>query len=227
MKTLTLLMPCLNEEKAIEKVLNDVPKKELKKLGFNVEVLLVDGHSKDNTVKLARAGGANVLIAPRRGYGAQYRYGLFKAQGDIVATADSDGTYPLNEIPRLVKMLEDESLDFITANRFGKMAKGAMSKRNRFGNYVLTSLTNLLFGVKIQDSQSGMWIIRRDILPLLKLTDDGMPLSEEIKIEAFRKVNSREVPSSYAERIGNVKLRAYRDGVKNLLFLFKKRIFFG
>ena len=91
----------------------------------------------------------------------------------------------------------------------------------------MTSLTNLLFGVKIQDSQSGMWIIRREILPLLKLTDDGMPLSEEIKIEAFRKVNSREVPSSYAERIGNVKLRAYQDGIKNLIFLFKKRIFFG
>tara|TARA_Y100000034_G_C6821913_1_gene370264 strand:+ start:331 stop:1014 length:684 start_codon:yes stop_codon:yes gene_type:complete len=225
MEKITILMPCLNEEKAIVGVLKEIPKKELEEMNYEVEILLIDGKSTDRTVELALENKAKILVAPKRGYGAQYKYGFFKAEGDIVATADSDGTYPLDEIPKLVKMLKDENLDFINANRFGEMEKEAMEWRNKMGNAVLTFFTNLLFGVKIEDSQSGMWIFKRDIIPLLKLTSDGMPLSEEIKIEAFKKFRSKEVPSSYKKRVGKVKLRPYNDGVKNLMFLFKKKLF--
>jgi hypothetical protein len=98
-----------------------------------------------------------------------------------------------------------------------------MTVKHRFGNFALTFVSNLFFGVRIKDSQSGMWVFRRSILDRLVLSDDGMPMSEEIKIEAFRKARSVEVPIAYRRRVGEVKLSSWKDGWKNMKFLFRKR----
>ena len=79
------------------------------------------------------------------------------------------------------------------------------------------------------DSQSGMWIFRTDALPRIKPLedfDDGMPFSEEIKIEMFscKHLRTMEIPSTLSLREGEVKLQSFGDGWKNLKFLFKKRI---
>ena len=80
----------------------------------------------------------------------------------------------------------------------------------------------------IVDSQSGMWVFKKNILPNLKLSSDGMALSEEIKIEAFsnKNIKTLEIPIYYGERVGTSKLNIWRDGILNLLFLFKKRLGF-
>ena len=124
----------------------------------------------------------------------------------------------------LVERLLDEDLDFISACRFPLADAKAMPLSNRFGNFVLTLATVVLFGRAIRDSQSGMWIFRRSILSQLRLTSDGMPLSEEIKIEVLRRgLRFREIHIPYRERIGEVKLRKWKDGWENLCFLVKKR----
>jgi hypothetical protein len=81
-----------------------------------------------------------------------------------------------------------------------------------------------LFGVWLKDSQSGMWIFKRSILPRLTLTSDNMSFSEELKIEAFTRKNikARELPN-YKARVGESKLNLWHDGFTNLLFLFRKR----
>jgi len=97
---------------------------------------------------------------------------------------------------------------------------------NKWGNYLLTLVFIVLILKKIRDSQSGMWVFKRTILARMNLKSKGMPLSEEIKMEAVlnKGVKFKEVPISYAERAGRVKLRKFRDGLINLFFLFKKRI---
>jgi hypothetical protein len=132
-------------------------------------------------------------------------------------------TYPAYEIPRLADRLEAEALDFITTDRFADMAEGAMSAKHRLGNRVLSVTARLLFRVKVRDSQSGMWVFRKAILDKLVLDSDGMSLSEEMKIEAFRKARAIEVPITYRARVGEVKLQSWKDGLGNLKFLFKKR----
>jgi hypothetical protein len=89
----------------------------------------------------------------------------------------------------------------------------------------LSAFVLLLFGIRIHDSQSGMWVFKRSILPLLNVTSDGMPLSEELKIEAFRRRDlvSRELPIYYKARVGESKLNLWADGFGNLVFLFRKR----
>lgn len=219
---LTILMPALNEEKGISDTIKTIPKKEIGAMGFSIEILVVDGKSKDLTAKVAKKCGARV-ISSDRGYGRQYKKGLLNSKGDIIITGDSDGTYPFEDIPQYLKYFLDKNLKFATINRFAKLEAGSMHFSNKVGNILLTVFTNLLFGVKLKDSQSGMWIISKDILPKLNLTSDGMPFSQEIKIEAFRKFKSEEIPGFYKKRLGVTKLSKIKDGFGNLLHLFKKR----
>jgi hypothetical protein len=191
--------------------------------GWDFEILVVDTSSRDRTREIAAEKGAVVIDEPRRGYGRAYKTGFERSKGDVIATLDADCTYPAEEIPALYRTLMDQDLDFITTNRFAQLEEGAMTAKHRLGNFALTFISNLFFGVKIKDSQSGMWVFRRGILDRLVLSDDGMPMSEEIKIEAFRKVKSLEVPITYRRRVGEVKLSSWKDGWKNMKFLFKKR----
>jgi glycosyltransferase involved in cell wall biosynthesis len=220
-KMITIIMPCLNESKALSKTIDEIPFDRLKEMGYETEVLVVDGGSSDGSMDIARDGGAKVLIS-ERGYGRQYRFGFGHARGEIIITADSDGSYPLSDIARIVKVLNEGNFDFISVNRFANMSPNSMGIIRRIGNFMLTRLTNLLFGLSLKDSQSGMWVFRKDALTKMALTSNGMSLSEEIKIKAFKKLKSLEVPGSYKPRIGKEKLRPLRDGWGNLSFLIRE-----
>jgi len=100
-----------------------------------------------------------------------------------------------------------------------------MRPMHKVGNWALSTTGRVLFMARIKDSQSGMWIFKRSILPRLKITSDGMPMSEEIKIEAFtqKDLKCREVPIEYRVRVGDVKLSSWKDGWRNMRFLFQKR----
>jgi hypothetical protein len=218
---LSVVIPTMNEEKSVGLVIDAVTKAVS---GTRpLEIIVVDTNSKDRTREIAAEKGARVIDEPRKGYGRAYKTGFESSQGDIIATLDADMTYPAEMIPELVQMLEDRSLDFISTNRFARMEKGAMSFKHRFGNWVLSATTRLLFRVKLKDSQSGMWAFRKRILDRLEVESDGMAFSEELKIEAFRKCRATEVPISYRARVGEVKLSSWKDGTSNLRYLFRKR----
>ena len=96
---------------------------------------------------------------------------------------------------------------------------------NQIGNKILTIIMNLLTLKPVKDSQTGMWVFRREILKRMRLVSSSMPLSEEIKMEALchPEIRYGEYHINYFDRVGNSKLRRFRDGIPNLLFLFKKR----
>lgn len=219
----TIVIPTMNEEASIGEVM-DAVNEALKDIEGGYEVLVVDTNSKDRTREIAQEKGATIIEEPRRGYGRAYKTGFERARGDMIATLDADCTYPAEDLPGLFSMLEDENLDFITCDRLSKLEKGVMSRKHRLGNWILKFTTNFLFDMRIKDSQSGMWVFRRSILERIELTSDGMPLSEEIKIEAWRKgFAAKEVPIIYRMRKGEAKLQSWNDGWRNLKFLFKKR----
>lgn len=215
---ISVVIPCYNEEDGIRSVIESMP-------SYVDEIVVVDNNSTDRTGEIARSLGAVVVFQPVKGYGAAYQAGLPAATGDVIATLDGDGTYPADEIALLVDVLEDRKLDFISGARFPLRNGSAMNFSNKIGNLVLTLTTMLLWLRPLRDSQSGMWVFRRAVLPKLRLTSNGMPLSEEIKIEAIEKLGRRfaEVGIDYRPRIGEVKLQKWRDGWLNLSFLFNKR----
>jgi len=218
----SVVIPTMNEEASIGQVLDEV-RAALTGAGIDFDMSIVDTNSKDRTREIALSKGARVIEEPRRGYGRAYKTGFEKADGDLIATLDADCTYPAEDIPKLVQMLNEEKLEFITTNRFARLEEGAMSTKHKIGNGMLNLTTRLLFNVRIKDSQSGMWVFRRECLTKLNLTSDGMPLSEELKIEAFKKLRSKEVGITYRPRVGEVKLSSWKDGWKNMKFLWHKR----
>ena len=224
----SIVIPTLNEEEGIGITLDSIKREEFAKRGIDLEIIIVDGNSRDKTREIAKQRGAKVIIEPRKGYGRAYKTGLKEADGDIIITGDADGTYPFHVAHEYVDMLLEQNLDFITTNRFSGLDKRAMTFKHFFGNFVLSSTLRLLYGIKIKDSQSGMWIFRKDALKKLKPLEefnDGMPFSEELKIEMFsnKKIKAKEVPSFLFERKGEAKIESFADGWKNLKFLIKKR----
>ena len=218
---LSVVIPTLNEEECIGQVMDELSASLDGRVEY--EVVVVDGMSRDRTREIARSKGAVIVEEPRRGYGRAYKTGFAHAKGEIIATMDGDCTYPAESIIPLMDMLDDEDLEFITTDRFGHMEEGAMSDLHKIGNLALSFTTRLLFGRIIRDSQSGMWVFRRQALSKIRAEDDGMPFSEEIKIEALRKLRAKEVMIRYRRRVGEVKLSSWKDGWKNFRFLWRKR----
>lgn len=222
-------MPTLNEEKGVGKTIRSIQKNIFKKNTWELEIAIVDGISKDKTQEIAKKHGAKIIIEKRRGYGRAYKTGMQKVTGDIIVTGDADATYPFNRIHDYIQMLIDENLDFITTDRFAELKHGSMSVKHAFGNFILANALRILYFINIRDSQSGMWIFRKEALKKIQPLEDfndGMPFSEEIKIEMFsaKDIKAVEIPSTLSSREGEVKLESFKDGYRNLKFLFKKRI---
>jgi dolichol-phosphate hexosyltransferase len=219
-QSITVIVPCLNEEQGIEQVLRAMPE-------FVDEVIVVDNASTDRTSEVAASLGAKVIREEVRGYGRSYKRGFAQATGDLIVTLDGDHSYPVDALSYLLEAFLHLEADFLNASRFPVRDPHAMSFKHRFGNLVLSVVMSLLFFRWVSDSQSGMWVFRRSILKQMKLESDGMAFSEEIKIEALRnpKIRFREISIQYSSRLGEKKLNPWRDGFRNLSFLLKKRFF--
>jgi dolichol-phosphate hexosyltransferase len=218
--TVTVVIPCLNEEEGIRCVLEAKP-------DWVDEVIVVDNGSTDRTVEVAEAFGAWVVREDLRGYGRAYQSGFKHANTDIICCLDGDHTYPIADLGRLIDTFIHYDVDFLSACRFPIINQEAMSFKHWIGNKLLSFAMAILFHYPIEDSQSGMWVFRRSILAKIKLTSPGMPFSEEIKLEVIRhkELRFKEEHIKYSAREGEIKLQPYRDGIRNLWFLIRKRFF--
>lgn len=216
--SITVIIPCLNEEQGIELVLRKMP-------AFVDQVIVVDNGSTDRTRDVAEGFGAQVIREDVRGYGRAYKKGFAFATGDIIVTLDGDHSYPPDAMSYLLEAFRHLEVDFLNASRFPVRDPKAMSFKHKVGNLILSIAMSLLYFRWVSDSQSGMWVFRRSILSNMTLESDGMAFSEEIKIEALknRQVRFAEITISYTSRLGEIKLNPWRDGFYNLWFLVKKR----
>jgi glycosyltransferase involved in cell wall biosynthesis len=219
-QSITVIIPCLNEEQGVGKVLHAMPP-------FVDEVIVVDNGSTDRTAQVAASLGAKVITEELRGYGRAYRRGFAAATGDLIVTLDGDHSYPIDGVSYLLEAFLHLNVDFLNASRFPVRDSRAMSFKHKFGNLVLSLATSILFFRWVRDSQSGMWVLRRSILRDMKLEADGMAFSEEIKVEAIRnrRIRFGEIAILYSTRLGEIKLNPWRDGIHNLVFLVRKRFF--
>jgi glycosyltransferase involved in cell wall biosynthesis len=219
-QSITVIIPCLNEEQGVEKILRGMP-------DFVDEIIVVDNNSTDRTSEVAASLGAKVIREDVRGYGRSYKRGFAAATSDLIVTLDGDHSYPVDALSYLLEAFLHLDVDFLNASRFPVRNRRAMSFKHKFGNLVQSLVMSILFFRWVRDSQSGMWVFRRSILKDMKLESDGMAFSEEIKIEAVRNPRIRfgEISIQYSSRVGETKLNPWRDGFHNLAFLLKKRFF--
>lgn len=216
----SVLIPCLNEEQAIEGVVVQAFE-GLRLAGVSGEVLVIDNGSEDRSVEVAQEAGATVVHEPRRGYGSAYLAGLDSARGRYVVMADGDGTYDLRQLGDFVERLRGGA-DIVLGSRLkGRIAPGAMPWSHRYiGNPVLTGMLRLLFGRVVSDAHCGLRALKSDAVPELQLSATGMEFASEMVIKAAKQgLEIDEVKITYHPRIGESKLHSFRDAWRHVRFM--------
>jgi Glycosyl transferase family 2 len=217
---ISFVIPCLNEEEAIESVVRDALD-AIAALGVAGEVIVVDNASEDRSAELAAAAGAIVVAEPRRGYGSAYLAGLPAARGRFVVMTDADRTYDLSALPEMLEKLRDGA-DVVLGTRFkGEILPGAMPWTNRYiGNPILTGMLNLIFRAHVSDAHCGLRAIRREAVPRLGLSATGMEFASEMVIKAAKqRMRIEEVPITYRPRVGDSKLSRVPDAWRHVRFM--------
>lgn len=190
------------------------------------EILVVDDGSTDNTAACAEEAGARVIrIAPNRGKGGALRLGIERSSGDILVFLDADGQDDPREIPRLLDALATGA-DLVVGSRFlGHFDPGAITPINRLGNRALTGVVNLLFGVRLTDTQAGFRAVRRELLERMALAAQHYDIETDLLLQAV-KVGGRviEVPVRRGARHhGSSGLHPIVDGARILTRILRVR----
>jgi glycosyltransferase involved in cell wall biosynthesis len=218
--TISIVMPCLNEEQTVESCVRKALS-WLERSAYTGEVLIVDNGSTDRSAELAAAAGARVVHEARPGYGAALRRGFTEGKGDWLVMGDCDDTYDFSDLGPLMKPLS-EGYDMSVGNRFaGGIAPGAMTWSHRYiGTPIISLLLKMFSGLKVGDSQCGLRAFTRDALNRLDLRTDGMELASEMILKSARRgLKVADVPVPYDIRLGEAKLNTMRDGWRHLRFL--------
>lgn len=220
---ISLCMPCRNEAKHLKKVIAQVP-------DIVDEIIIVSNRSTDNTVEVARKLRA-VVVEDNRvvhgvGYGFAHMTAIDRARGDIIVGMDADGTYPIRDIEKMIKVMIDDNIDFMSGNRFGHDNSSKTAPKLRFGVWLLGIEARLLYRVKINDILSGMWVFRRQIKEKIGLTMGDWNLSPQIKINAFTNdgIKAIEYPITQRKRFGKTHQQYFKTGFSHAFWIFKNRL---
>jgi len=217
----SVVMPCLNEAPSIGRCV-DKARAALAAAGVKGEVVVADNGSDDGSAEIARAHGARVVSEPQRGYGSAYQCGIEAARGTYIVIGDADDTYDFSEIDRFVEPLRN-GYEFVIGNRFrGAMESGAMPRLHRYvGNPILSAVLRRMFKTSIGDAHCGMRGFTREAYARMELQTTGMEFASEMVIHAARAgLKMLEIPVDYKRRVGESKLRTFRDGWRHLRFMF-------
>jgi glycosyltransferase involved in cell wall biosynthesis len=196
MTNIAVVIPALNEAGNIRPLVTEVL------ASMPVEVIVVDNGSTDATAEGARAAGAQVVYEPRRGYGYACAAGVAAAQDvDVLVFMDGDYSFLPCEMPSLLAPLLAGEADLVLGSRWlGHIASGAMPFQQRFGNWLVARLMNLLYGLAITDL-GPYRAIRRSLLMSLDMREMTFGWPTEMTVKAVRQgARLVEVPVSYHSR---------------------------
>jgi len=218
-----IILPTLNEEPTIGRVIDEIPRSSLEAAGYKVQVLVVDGNSTDRTKEIAEEKGASIIIERRKGKGIAISKALSSVEADFIFMLDADNTYPAGFIPDMLKLLGSHHA-VIGSRLKGRIEKGAMSRLNLVGNYLLSLIATVFYGKRISDVCSGFWGFRGEVVKNLNLQATTFDLEAELFSQLARKGYSiAELPIDYRRRSSPPKLRSLRDGTKIGWALITKR----
>ena len=225
--TVSVVIPAKNEARNLPHVFAGLPR------GL-YEVILVDGDSTDDTVKVARKLRPDITIIgqTRKGKGNALACGFAAATGDFIVMLDADGSTDPSEIPRFVNALQ-EGADFAKGSRFMPGAGSSdISRLRQYGNYALNKVVNLFYGTRYTDLCYGYNAFRRECLSVIcldaaevegvdrttMLWGDGFEVETLINVRIAKAgLRVAEVPSFERSRYyGTSNLNAFSDGIRVL-----------
>lgn len=206
-----ILIPTLNEGKTIAGLV-----KEFKSLGYP-DILVIDGHSTDDTVSKAQNAGARVVVQTGKGKGQAITQAFRLLSSKYVVMVDGDGTYLPQEINKLIEPIITGEADHVIGNRFANYQEGAFTSLNLFGNRILNKIFGLAYSVWLNDILSGYRAFNYNAYKQIELKKTGFEVETEITVECVKKdMKIVEVPITYLTRVSGAatKLRPVRDGFR-------------
>ena len=227
MEKTVVIIPALNEERSIGRVIGDIPQ------DLVTEIVVVNNGSTDSTARIASSSGATVIDEERRGYGQACLAGIDYIKNssylpDIIVFLDGDySDYP-QEIKELIFPITEGEYDLVIGSRtIGERQKGALLPQALVGNYVATRLIKLFYRVDFTDL-GPFRAIRYDKLLSLDMRDKTFGWTVEMQVKAAKNgLRCTEIPVSYRKRIGTSKITgtvagSVMAGVKIIWMIFRQ-----
>lgn len=221
----TILMPCLNEEKTIEICINKALN-FLKDNNIKGEVLIADNGSTDRTIEIIKNTNARYVIVDIKGYGSALINGIKNSKGKYVIIGDSDDSYDFTNLMPFINELRNNN-DLVMGNRFkGGIEKGAMPFTHKLGVPILSMIGNVIYKTKLGDYHCGLRGFNKEKILKLKLECLGMDFASEIVIKS-KKANYKiiEIPTTLKKdgRGRKSHLRTFKDGMLHIKCLLRYR----
>ena len=204
---INIFIPALNEEEGVGATISE--------LSANIKakrILVIDGHSHDRTVEVAKEHGAEILFQDGKGKGDALTKAVqcMDADAEYVVITDADFTYPAEHVPEMIQILENNlHVGMVCGNRFSKQTDGnAFKGRFTFGNKLLALAHSFFNGINLQDPLTGLRVIRADILRKWVIKSKGFDIEVELNHQVDKQgFETIEVPIEYRERLGEKKLK--------------------
>ena len=213
-----VIIPCFNEALSIEAVV-----RKFKKSLPSANIFVFDNNSTDETAKVAKKAGAQVRSIKLRGKGHVVRRMFADIDADIYVMADGDDTYEVEKAKDLVKYFTQNNLDMLVGVR-NTNEKKAYRLGHRFGNWLITSCINCLFGHSFKDILSGFRVFSRRFVKTFPANSDGFEIETELTIHSLEmKMPIGEIDIRYFSRVpgSESKLNSYLDGLKIILMILR------
>ena len=211
-----ILIPILNEAPTIGGVI-----REFKTLGYD-HILVIDGKSTDNSVKIAREAGATVRTQSGKGKGNAIIEAFEVIEQPYVLMLDGDGTYSAKDAEKMLTPLF-LGFDQVIGDRLINAEEGSFSRLNLFGNHMLNLLFKIAHSRDLHDILSGYRAFTRLAIQQMHLKETGFEIETEISVESVR--NGQRVmvvPIRYSQRPGSAtKLSPFHDGIKIVSTIYR------
>lgn len=221
---ISLIIPVYNEEKGVEKVLDD-----LKILGSSYEIIVVDDGSEDRTSEILGNYPDITLLKHdhNAGYGSALKTGIKYATSDLIVITDADSTYPNEVIPQLVEITRDGNLDMVVGARIGQTVKIPVIRRP--AKWCINKLANYLCGTKIPDLNSGLRVMKKEILEKYnRFLPDGFSFTTTITLAMITNGHSvKYIPIDYLKRKGKSKIRPIKDTLNFIQLIVRTAMYFN
>ena len=215
----SVVMPCLNEEETLGRCISEI--QEMAKTNLlNIEIIVADNGSTDNSIAIANQAGVRVLHVDTKGYGAAINAGIMASGSEYVLVGDSDLSYDFGHAPRFIEKLQNGA-DLVMGNRFaGKIHQGAMPRLHKyFGNPILSLIARVLFDIPVGDFHCGLRAFKRSVYIQAAPITTGMEFATEMVVR-IANIGSTivEVPTDLRVdgRTRKPHLRSFPDGWRHL-----------
>lgn len=218
-KLLSIIIPMYNEQSTIGNII-DRTKKAAQQIGIPTEILVVDDHSYDRSLEIAKGHNIRLFtLKEHSGKGTALRAGFLKARGDIIVTIDSDGSHWPEELSEVLAPVLHGQADMVIGSRYLNHKRVSARKLNAFGVRIFNGFIELLTGVVNTDSQSGYRAMTRAVVKSQKLKSDGYEIESEMLVKAGTKgFHVAEVPITFQQRTyGRSGVDPVFDGFKIML----------